>query len=525
MAAKRTCSDRNNVVLLTLDSIAVRSHLRIRGMTSRFLCPSSTQRSCLHLLLLALGFNTRLAGQSQHLSYAAPLYRKLENSSVGEKRVHRVNMIPKLNRVGVIYLNRIGYISPPVAGPQPPQLSDLDRGRAQEMLQTVAAEVRKHYYDPEFHGLDWDEKVEEAKQKIAKATSMNMAMSHIAAALDTLNDSHTFFIPPEHANRVLYGFQYQIFGDRCLVIRVQQHSDAEAKGIHVGDEVLTLNTYNVNRDDFWKVEYVFSILRPQPVLELVLQDPSGNRRQVEVTAKIIEGPPVRSLWSRDLEQSLARFLMAPRYWRTGNQLLVLKVPEFFFSDVQVADMIGKARKYQSLIVDLRGNPGGSVEALKYFVSGMFHGKVKIADRVGRKEMKPEVAKGILGPFMGKLVVLVDSGSASAAELFARVVQLEKRGLVIGDHTSGSVMEAQRFGERMGKDKLIFYGASITEQDLIMTDGRSLEHTGVAPDEIVLPTPQDLVNGRDPVLARAAEILGVKVSPEEAGQAFPDLTPD
>lgn len=76
------------------------------------------------------------------------------------------------------------------------QLSSLDRGRAQDMLRTVASEVRKHYYDPKFHGVDWDAKVVEAKQKIDKTTSMNMALSHIAAALDTLGDSHTFFVPP-----------------------------------------------------------------------------------------------------------------------------------------------------------------------------------------------------------------------------------------------------------------------------------------------------------------------------------------
>jgi C-terminal processing protease CtpA/Prc len=82
------------------------------------------------------------------------------------------------------------------------------------------------------------------------------------------------------------------------------------------------------------------------------------------------------------------------------------------------------------------------------------------------------------------------------------------------------MESKRYDEKMGTDVVIFYGASITEWNLVMSDGQSLEHTGVTPDEIVLPTGRDLASGLDPVLARAAETLGVKVSPEEAGKAFP-----
>lgn len=407
-------------------------------------------------------------------------------------------------------------------------ISSLDRGRAQDMLTVVAGEVRKHYYDPKFHGVDWNAKVAEAKQKIEKSASMNMALSHIAAALDTLNDSHTFFLPPQHMARTDYGFQYQIVGDRCFVTRVRAKSDAEAKGVKTGDEIVTLNGFNVNRDDLWKIQYVFSVLRPQAALQLLLQDPSGAQRKIEVAAKIHEGKKVTDLtreggsdiWDVIRQRETEEHLMRARYAEYGDQLLVLKVPEFFFSAMEVGEMIGKAKKRPNLIIDLRGNPGGSVDTLKYMVSGLFDKEVKIADRVGRKETKPEVAKAEHNPFGGKIVVLVDARSASASELLARVMQLEKRGVVIGDHSSGSVMESERYNEKIGVDTVIFYGASITEWNLLMSDGKSLERTGVTPDEVVLPTAQDLAAGRDPVLARAAALLGVKVTPEEAGKAFP-----
>jgi len=101
-----------------------------------------------------------------------------------------------------------------------------------------------------------------------------------------------------------------------------------------------------------------------------------------------------------------------------------------------------------------------------------------------------------------------------------VMQLEHRGTVLGDRTSGSVMEARAYGYQQGMDTVIAYGFSVTEADLIMKDGTSLEHVGVTPDQVILPTGRDLATEQDAVLAQAVELAGAKLDPAQAGKMFP-----
>ena len=409
------------------------------------------------------------------------------------------------------------------------KITSLDRDRALAMLQEISSDVKKHYYDPKFHGVNWDAKIEEMKQRIKTTDSMNRALSEIAAALDSLDDSHTFFLPPSHALHYDYGWQAQVIGDRCFILRVRPGSDAEKKGVKPGDELVALNGFTPNRDNLWKMQYVFNTLRPQPALRLDLRDPAGRQRQVEVVTTMIEKKRVTDLtasgsdndiWDLLRQEEDAEHLGRAQFAELNEDTGVLKFPGFHFNESEIENMIGKARKHKALVLDLRGNPGGSVDTLKYLIAGCFDKEIKVGDRIGRSEHKPLVAKPRGHPFTGKLVVLVDSKSASASELFARVVQIEKRGTVLGDRSSGSVMESKHYNYKSGLDTVIFYGASITDADLVMSDGKSLEHNGVLPDEVVLPSGDDLANGRDPVLAHAVETVGVRLSPEAAGKLFP-----
>ncbi|HSZ61798.1 MAG TPA: S41 family peptidase [Terriglobales bacterium] len=409
-----------------------------------------------------------------------------------------------------------------VAWPQ--KITGIQRDEVQSMLREIASDVKKHYYDPTLHGVDWDRNVLEAKTRIDQANDLGQALAEIAALLDSLKDSHTFFIPPERLNRYDYGWKAQTIGTHCYVTHVHPGSDAEAKGIKPGDEILAVNGYAPTKQNLTRMEYLLNVLRPQPALHLQLRAPGAQARVIDVATKIIEGNQARDprddLQYKEHWIDTTKLQRKVRFADTGDKLLILQFGEFLYTAAEIESMIGKARKHSALIIDLRGNGGGATEVLTLLLGRMFDHDVKIADRVGRDARSSMIAKGPSPKFEGKLIVLVDSRSASAAELFARVVQIEKRGVVLGDVSSGRVMEAIRYPYRSGLEKVFFYGASITDADLIMTDGKSLEHVGVTPDEVILPTANDLAAGNDPVLARAAEMLGVTLSPESAGQLFP-----
>jgi len=407
--------------------------------------------------------------------------------------------------------------------------SSVDRERAQVILQNVASDIRKYYYDPKLHGVDWDAQVGKAKEKIAKTTSMDAAILEIAAALEALDDSHTFFVPPHNPIPEDYGWRFQMIGARCYVTHVRPKSDAEIKGLQPGDEVLTINGFTPTREGVNKMRYVLDLLLPQSSLRVDLRDHSGQIRRVDVMAKVRQARTItdlddltgRDTWGLRLEHVDQQRLMRPQYKELGTKLMIMKLPGFLPSDLDSQGMIGKARKHSSLILDLRGNRGGAEPTLQDLLSSVFESDVKIADRVAREGTTAVMAKSTHhNAFTGKLIVLVDSESASAAELFARVIQIEKRGTVLGDRTSGSVMEAKHYRHETGSNFVFIYGTSVTDADLLMADGKSLERAGVTPDEMILPSAADLANDRDPAMARAAEMAGVTLSPVEAAKLFP-----
>ena len=410
----------------------------------------------------------------------------------------------------------------------PPSKFEIERGRL--MLADMKMDLKKSYYDPTFHGVDIEARFQEADEKIKQATSLGQIFGTIATFLMRLNDSHTVFLPPRRSYRTEYGWKMMTIGDKNYVVAVRPGSDAETKGLKPGDQVYAVDGVRQTRQNFWVFSYLYNRLQPRPAVRMAIIKPDGKQEQIEVLAKVKQGKQIKDMTIEHgdsdifdviFEQEAEERLFRQRYVEMSDDLFIWKMPVFDLPKERVDDLADKFRNKKNLIIDLRGNGGGYEETLLRLIGNLFDHDVKVGDIITRKGPKPLVAKTRGDKvFKGNLAVLIDSDSGSAAELLARVVQLEKRGKVIGDLSAGAVMRSRFHRHQVGADIEVYYGASITEADVVMTDGKSLEHAGVIPDEVRLPSASDLAANRDPVLAYAASLAGINLTPEKAGSLFP-----
>ncbi len=416
----------------------------------------------------------------------------------------------------------------PISMSQPTTEKNIGKSRDNglKMLKVVKDQIKKNYYDPNFHGVDLDARFRLAEEKIKQATTGGQVIGVIAQAVLDLNDSHTTLIPPLREAVAVYGWRMQMIGDACYITAVTAGSDAEAKGLKPGDRVISLDANEPTRDTMWKMKYYYYGLRPKARVQIAVQTPEGQTREVEVLTKLVKRRlEVDSGWiidtdpvSPELGSGRGRVSL---YEEFGADLIVYRLPSFDVDSDEVDKMMKRISGHKALVLDLRGNPGGQTATLERFVGYFFDHEVKVADFNLRKETKEiRIKPRKSHTFAGNMIVLVDSQSSSAAEVFARLVQLEKRGSVVGDHSAGMVMQSIQYNLQLDTSgDPILYGLSITNADLVMTDGKSLEWVGVAPDKIVLPTADDIRNRRDPALAYAASLAGVALDPEKAGSLF------
>ena len=173
---------------------------------------------------------------------------------------------------------------------------------------------------------------------------------------------------------------------------------------------------------------------------------------------------------------------------------------------QFDEAMDRLRDTSGIVIDLRGNPGGILTMIMglsgHFVSeGVDLGTITTRDSSLKLVANPRLV-GASGqpvkPFGGPVAILVDDGSYSASEIFSGGMQAIGRARIFGTQTAGGALPAVL--ERLPGGDVLQYAIG----DFVTATGQRIEGRGVVPDQVVTPTREDLLGGRDPILDAALD---------------------
>lgn len=388
------------------------------------------------------------------------------------------------------------------------QAQSVQSGEMEDILKIVSADVQKNFYDPHMKGLDWPALTEEARRNIRASTNMGKMILAIVAMLDKLDDSHTYFIPPRLTQRADFGFSARPYGNDVRVYEIGNKGPAAKAGLELGDKIISLNGIPVGRNNFSEIFLLLQAVVPATTLDAEVLATTGQVHLMHIPAHMIvtqEHQYLDSVW-RVADQQRARDVhVAFKHKDYGDGLTYVGIPSFHSMPAETLSAVKKAEHARALILDLRGNHGGFMDSLVEFLAFFSQKPGVLAKRVGRSKSEDLEVKPQYSGFNGTIIVLVDSDSASAAELAARHLQSNYKAHVVGDRTSGKVNEGHLIIDKIGARFVLPFGVVVTDAKLVMPDGEELEGHGVIPDSVCIPTPEDLREKRDPCLDQAVTL--------------------
>ncbi len=247
-------------------------------------------------------------------------------------------------------------------------------------------------------------------------------------------DPHTVLLPPQDAEIASadlgtgfdgIGVEFNIFNDSLFVISPLTGGPSEAIGIKAGDIILKADT----------VELTGKTLNT-PLVYKSLRGPRGSQVKLLVKRRGINAPLTFNV-KRDKIPTYsidAAYMMSPQTGYIKVNRFSESTYEEFYTHLKTLKDKGMTR----LVLDLRGNPGGYMDRATDMVDELVPGNDVIVYTKGKDTSNNyEVKAGKPGIFeKGKIVVLVDEGSASASEIVSGALQDYDRATVVGRRTFG-----------------------------------------------------------------------------------------
>ena len=354
--------------------------------------------------------------------------------------------------------------------------------------------------------------VEERYVDSEKLKSQDLVYGTVSGLLKSLNDPYSVFFPPEEHKE----FQIEISGhfegvgmevgirkDILTVVAPLKGTPAEKSGIKAGDKILKIN--NTLATDISLEEAVRIIRGPKgtEVKLTILRNGDDATKVISITRDTINIPVIDT----ERKTSVSAPTTGKEQQQVQNDVFVIRLYNFSESSaVKFREALREfvESKKSKLILDLRNNPGGFLEASIDIASWFLpQGEVVTTEDFGGKTaQKLHRSRGYnLFNENLKMIILTNKGSASASEIVAGALQDHGIAKLVGERTfgKGSVQELLQ----LTKDTSV----KITIAKWLTPKGKSISDGGLTPDfEIAEATNTENEKGIDPIMKKALELL-------------------
>lgn len=332
----------------------------------------------------------------------------------------------------------------------------------------------------------------------SKVTQQEKLYGAIKGMVDSYDDSATIFLDPEETKafndtsegKTFEGIGAELGYDSGFIIIVSpiDGSPAKAAGIRAGDFIVAVDDVEVTKKD--NITDIVNKIRGEAgtIVKLkILHKDEQTPIDIEIQRGAITVPSMSVDYKGDVAIiDIARFTDSSyTAWTNRWDSLVAEV---------------NSKNIKKVILDLRGNPGGYFDAAIYAADDFLDENITIAqqeDGDGNVQKFSSTRGGkLLNP---KVVVLVDSGSASASEILSGAIQKNNRGIVIGTKTYGKGT-AQNVVDLTDGSSI-----HVTILKWLLPDGGWLNRENpITPDIEVENSSEDFVNGTDKQMDKALE---------------------
>ena len=407
-------------------------------------------------------------------------------------------------------------------------LHNLGQRQALDMLGEVLLKVQSHYVDPpnwrlvvdrgtasldvalseplflEQHGLDKvpTEQIARFRRDLASRLSAmtindrhsardaaamaadlawrSLRLSPVAVVLEYTSgathalDNYSSYLTADQLNEVYsqidgnfvgLGIELKTDDGRLLIVNVISGSPAEQAGIRAGQYILAVDGQNTA--DLSADAAADRLQGPEgSVVELTVAAPGAEPLRVRVRRQRVEVPSIEDVKMLDRQYGVG-YLKLTSFQKTTSR------------DLDSALWSLHRQGMRSLVMDLRGNPGGLLSAAVE-VADKFIAAGSIVSTRGRNPQEDfEYRAHRAGTWRVPLVVLIDGDSASASEIFAGAIRDHRRGILVGSRSYGKGSVQGIFPLNVAH-----FGLRLTTAKFYSPLGRPFSHVGVQPDVTV-----------------------------------------